>query len=294
MAVITNSAFVHNGNVPSDDQEHGVYIGTVASATFNNDYFSNQNGGSDLKSRAAQTTITNSIFVDPVDGTTNYAIDLPNGGTDVVQNNYIQQSGIPNNSNIIHFGGEVSNPPGSLLVSGNTIASYYGSATGVLNQTAIDTATVTGNNFFHIANIEAGSPSSVSGNTILSTQPTAPTWTGWVAGGAPPPPPPPPPVSPPPPPPPGAIHGTGWVYGTTGNDSIVGDSGSDSLVGNGGNDTFSGGLFVQGLGGSDVINVANSATFINEPNVNNATVMSSVSFTLFDGSYNNVHKLTTC
>src|SRR5258706_1014834 len=76
VAVITNSAFVHNGNVPSDDQEHGVYIGTVASATFNNDYFSNQNGGSDLKSRAAQTTITNSIFVDPVDGTTNYAIDL--------------------------------------------------------------------------------------------------------------------------------------------------------------------------------------------------------------------------
>src|SRR5262249_34434717 len=117
--VITNSAFIHNGNDPSDDQEQGVYIGTVASLTVNNDYFSNQNGGSDLKSRAAQTTVTNSIFVDPVDGTTNYAIDLPNGGTDVVQNNYIQQSGVPNNSNIIHFGGEVTNPPGSLLVTGN-------------------------------------------------------------------------------------------------------------------------------------------------------------------------------
>ena len=69
-------------------------------------------------------------------------------------------------------------------------------------------------------------------------------------------------------------------------------SGHDSLVGNGGNDTFSGGLYVQGAGGSDVINVNNSATFVNEPNANSATVKSSVSFSLFDGSYNNVHKLT--
>jgi Ca2+-binding RTX toxin-like protein len=100
-------------------------------------------------------------------------------------------------------------------------------------------------------------------------------------------------VSPPPPPPPSAtIHGTGWVYGTAGNNSIIGDSGHDSLVGQGGNDTFSGGTYVQGLGGNDVIYVANAATFINEPNANNATVMSSVSFSLYDGSYNNVHKLT--
>src|SRR5215471_14474083 len=80
------------GANPSDDQEHGRYIGTVASLTVDNCYFSNQNGGQDVKSRAATTTITNSIFVDPVDGTTNYVIDLPNGGTDVVKNNFIQQS----------------------------------------------------------------------------------------------------------------------------------------------------------------------------------------------------------
>src|SRR5215471_3464813 len=168
VAVITNTAFVHNGHDPSDDQEHGLYIGTVASLTVDNCYFSNQNGGQDVKSRAATTTITNSIFVDPVDGTTNYVIDLPNGGNDVVQNNYIQQSGTPGNGNIIHFGGEVTNPPGSLLVTNNTIASYYANATAVFNQTGIDTATVTANNFYHIATVESGNPSSVSGNTTLS------------------------------------------------------------------------------------------------------------------------------
>ncbi|MBV8168307.1 MAG: calcium-binding protein, partial [Alphaproteobacteria bacterium] len=206
----------------------------------------------------------------------------------------------PGNSNIIHFGGEVTNPPGSLLVSGNTIASYYGNATAVLNQTGIDTATVTGNKFYNIANIENGSPSGVSSNTTMSSQPNAPAWSGGYtsAGASPPPPPPvappPPPAASPPPPPvaSGTIHGTGWVYGTTGNDSIVGDSGHDSLVGSGGNDTFSGGAYVQAFGGSDVINVASTGTFIDEPNANNAAVNSSVSFSLFDGTYQNVHKLT--
>ncbi|MBV8169696.1 MAG: hypothetical protein JO021_23115, partial [Alphaproteobacteria bacterium] len=75
VAVIKNSSFVHNGN--GSDQEHGVYLGQVASLTADNDYFSNQYGGQDLKSRAAQNTITNSVFVDPPDGTTNYVIDLP-------------------------------------------------------------------------------------------------------------------------------------------------------------------------------------------------------------------------
>src|SRR5258707_4216019 len=46
------------------------------------------------------------------------------------------------------------------------------------------------------------------------------------------------------------------------------------------------------MGGSDVIYVAAAGTFINEPNANNAQVISSVDFSLYDGSYNNIHKLT--
>ena len=45
VGVIKGSAFIHNGYSPSDDQEHGVYIGTVASLTVDGNYFSNQNGG---------------------------------------------------------------------------------------------------------------------------------------------------------------------------------------------------------------------------------------------------------
>ena len=88
------------------------------------------------------------------------------------------------------------------------------------------------------------------------------------------------------------IHGTGWVYGTSGNDSIVGDSGHDSLVGNGGDDSFSGGAYVQDQGGHDVITVAPGGTFIDEPNANHATVKSAISFSLYDSSWNNVHTLT--
>jgi serralysin len=106
-----------------------------------------------------------------------------------------------------------------------------------------------------------------------------------------------PPVSPPASPPPPAsfdvIHGTGWVDGTAGNDSLIGDSGSDSLVGNGGNDTFVGGLFMQGFGGDDVFNVTNGATHIVEPTANHAQVMSAVSYSLFDEDYNVSHLTLT-
>jgi Ca2+-binding RTX toxin-like protein len=97
------------------------------------------------------------------------------------------------------------------------------------------------------------------------------------------------------------IQGRGWVYGSPGNDALIGTTGHDSLVGNGGNDTFTGGLYVQGFGGHDLIRVYDSNAFIDEPLSNTAVVLSTVDFSLATGTsafrsggrlYNTVHHLT--
>src|SRR5262249_2740175 len=55
---------------------------------------------------------------------------------------------------------------------------------------------------------------------------------------------------------------------------------------------FAGGTHIEGQGGNDLIYVGDSLTFIDEPNANNAQVMSAVNFSLYSGSFNNITHLT--
>src|SRR5258706_12985181 len=75
--VIQNSSFVHNG--AGDGQRHGVYVGQIASLNVSGCTFADQVMGNQLKSRAAETTVSGSHFSTGPDGA-NYDIDLPNGG----------------------------------------------------------------------------------------------------------------------------------------------------------------------------------------------------------------------
>jgi hypothetical protein len=130
---ITGSTFVHNG--AGDGQTHGAYLGEINSFTVTNSFFQDQLGGSDIKSRAATTEVANNQLVDTANGDTNYQVDLPNGGNATVENNLVVKSGTPENRAIVHFGGEISNPTGALVVQGNQFYSHYGDTSAVLNQT---------------------------------------------------------------------------------------------------------------------------------------------------------------
>jgi len=55
---VRNSEFAFNGN--GTGLTHNLYIGDVASLTIDNSYFHDANVGHELKSRAEQTTVTNS------------------------------------------------------------------------------------------------------------------------------------------------------------------------------------------------------------------------------------------
>jgi hypothetical protein len=132
---IDGSNFQHNGS--GDGQTHGLYIGVVDSLTVTNSNFVDTVLGSHLKSRAARTDIANSRFIDGPGGNTNYDIDLCDGGIATVRNSVIAKSAEADNRALIHFGGEVSDPEGSLLVEDNKLSSDRPGSVAVLNQTRL-------------------------------------------------------------------------------------------------------------------------------------------------------------
>src|SRR4051812_38419285 len=74
---VTHSEFARNG--AGDGYSHGLYANHIASVTITDSYFHDTKVGHHVKSRAANTTITGTIFDDGSGGTSSYAIDLPNG-----------------------------------------------------------------------------------------------------------------------------------------------------------------------------------------------------------------------
>jgi hypothetical protein len=183
---IRNSEFAHNGI--GDGHTHNIYIGDVASLVIDGSYFHDAVVGHEIKSRAERTTITNSRIQDGPNGTASYSIDLPNGGNALIQGNVIQQGPASQNPAIIAFGEEGGVHAGSsLTVSGNTILNDLDSrsATAVWNATGAP-ASVTGNSIYGLTagQIVLGA-ASVSGNTILGTEPALVTTSPFGATTAP-------------------------------------------------------------------------------------------------------------
>ena len=133
--IVDQSNFVHNG--AGDGQTHGLYVGVMDSLTVTNSNFVATVLGSHLKSRAAHTDVENSRFVDGEGGNTNYDIDLCDGGVATVRNNVIDKAVNADNRALIHFGGEVRDPVGSLIVEDNKLVSERPGSVAVLNQTRL-------------------------------------------------------------------------------------------------------------------------------------------------------------
>jgi hypothetical protein len=168
---INKSEFAHNGD--GSGQTHNLYVGEVGILKIDNSYFHDAIVGHEIKSRADNTTITNSRIQDE-NGTASYSIDLPNGGNALIQNNVIEQGPLTQNSIIITSGEEgnvYSNS--SLKVDFNTILNDLASssALAVKNVTGT-TAEISGNEFYGLnASQIAAGPNSQSNNTFLATEP---------------------------------------------------------------------------------------------------------------------------
>lgn len=180
---INNSEFAFNGS--GTGFTHNIYIGDVANLIIENSYIHDASVGHEIKSRAENTTITNSRIFDN-NSTASYSIDLPNGGNATITSDVIQQGPDSQNPIIVSYGEEGGLHTGTnVQISGDTIVNNEaGSVLGVKNVTN-SPITVSNDQVYGLTNSDLTSGSAnVSGITYLSSQPTLDTSSNWQPPGS--------------------------------------------------------------------------------------------------------------
>jgi hypothetical protein len=118
--LIEGSEFARNGN--GDGYSHNIYIGNINRITVKNSYFHEAKVGHNFKSRAKESVIENSYFMDGPSGNSSYLADFPNGGKVFLRGNLFQQGPNTDNPTAISFGAEgLSNPTNTLELVHNTV-----------------------------------------------------------------------------------------------------------------------------------------------------------------------------
>ncbi|MGQ3113951.1 MAG: right-handed parallel beta-helix repeat-containing protein [Hydrogenophaga sp.] len=118
---IESSEFARNGL--GDGYTHNIYVNQIDRLTVNSSYFHEAKVGHNLKSRARESIIQNSYFMDGPSGNSSYLADFPNGGRVVLKGNLFQKGPNAQNNNAIAYGMEgLSNPNTSLEMVHNTVA----------------------------------------------------------------------------------------------------------------------------------------------------------------------------
>jgi len=118
--LIANSDFIRNG-VCDPDCAHGIYIGQVALLHVENSRFFGTKDGHHIKSRALRTELIGNDIADGKDGTSSYLVDIPNGGSLIMEKNALEKG--PNSSNYsaaVMIGAEgVTQRTAELRITGN-------------------------------------------------------------------------------------------------------------------------------------------------------------------------------
>ena len=165
---IQSSEFARNGN--NDGFSHNISVGAIKSLTIQDSYVHDAQGGTEVKSKAASTTIANSRIVDNA-AAANVALDLPNAGVVTVQNTVIEKGARSTNPAVIRFGGGTPYAASSLKVTGSTIVSDRPGATLVQNQTAV-VASISANQIYGFTSGQVASgPAALSANTVSNARP---------------------------------------------------------------------------------------------------------------------------
>jgi hypothetical protein len=119
--LVEHSEFAGNGH--GDGYSHNLYIGErTRRFTLRHSYSHHARIGHNVKSRAQENHILYNRIMDEADGTSSYAIDLPDGGLSIVLGNLIQQGPRTDNATVISYGAEgLRHRDARLFVVHNTI-----------------------------------------------------------------------------------------------------------------------------------------------------------------------------
>jgi hypothetical protein len=120
--IVRDSVFLRNGTCEgAGGCAHGIYANDLALVRIERSRFFETRDGHHIKSRAARTEVIGCDLSDGANGTSSYAIDVPNGGGLVARDNAIQKG--PKSSNhgaAISIGAEgLKHPAGEIVVEHN-------------------------------------------------------------------------------------------------------------------------------------------------------------------------------
>jgi hypothetical protein len=205
---IDHSEFAFNGD--GSGSTHNIYVGAIADFSLTDSYIHDAVVGHEVKSRAANNTITGDRIFDN-NGSASYSIDLPNGGNATISGNTIEQGPNTQNPFIVAYGEEgASNPGTDVSIAGNTIVNDDPRGSFLLNPSGVAPAFSSNQAFGLDASklpsgtvLLANRPSLDTSSLTFINPPSSPTGSTSPPETPPPPPPvsPPQPIPPPPPPP---------------------------------------------------------------------------------------------
>ena len=145
---ISNSEFRENGKC-REACAHAVYANQIALLRITGSKFSNTKMGHSIKSRARNTELTNNVIEDGAEGTSSYLVDIPNGGSLVMEGNSLEKGpNSSNNSAAIVIGAEgVAQPTGELRITANKFRNNQSRGTIFLRNLTATPAVLTANTF---------------------------------------------------------------------------------------------------------------------------------------------------
>jgi hypothetical protein len=143
---VMDSVFIGNGQC-RPDCAHGIYAGHSASLRVERSKFFRQNEGHHIKSRAAVTEIVDCQIADGPLGTASVLIDIPNGGTILIEGNEMLKGPMSSNqANTIMIAGEgENNPRGPIIIRNNRFINTMHRGTNFVNNFGSAPAQLSGN-----------------------------------------------------------------------------------------------------------------------------------------------------
>jgi hypothetical protein len=156
----------------------------IATLTISDSYFHDANVGHEIKSRAADTIITDSRIFD-LQSTASYSIDLPDGGDATITNNVIEQGPNTQNPSILAYNEEPDpnpNPGRSVLIADNTVINDDAAGSAhLLTNVSATALTFENNDVWNLTPAQLDGVAA-SGTTFLTTEPTLNTASTWDVG----------------------------------------------------------------------------------------------------------------
>jgi hypothetical protein len=173
---IDNSEFAFNGD--GSGSTHNIYVGAINLFSLTDSYIRDASVGHEVKSRAANNTITNNRILDN-NGTASYSVDLPNGGNADISGNVIEQGAATQNPFIIAYAEEgQSNPGQNVSIANNTIVNdQVGNPNDAVVLTDANFPLPFANNSLfgldaaHLSSSHVGATLAASGDVLLNARP---------------------------------------------------------------------------------------------------------------------------